>query len=45
MDCHKVYTVPPAEPLIKWKDQTRTELLNMVAELKQALKEEIVSTI
>lgn len=44
MDCPKVYTVPPADPLAKWKDQTRTELLNMVAKLKQALKEEIVST-
>ncbi|KAI9516465.1 hypothetical protein NQZ68_015966 [Dissostichus eleginoides] len=41
--CHEVFTVPPADDLAQWKDQTRAELLNMVTELKQALKDEIVN--
>ncbi|KAK5879317.1 hypothetical protein CesoFtcFv8_024633 [Champsocephalus esox] len=42
--CHKVFTVLPADDLAQWKDQTRAERHNMVTELKQALKDEIVNT-
>lgn len=45
MECeglsNQVATTPIIDPLSQWKDQTRTELLQLITELGKGLKEEI----
>ncbi|KAM3623419.1 uncharacterized protein V6R79_010895 [Siganus canaliculatus] len=38
---HQVTTVPPVDDLTKWKEDTRTELIKLVTELKNVFKEEL----
>lgn len=38
---HQVTTVPSVDDLVKWKDKTRAELVKLVIELKNSLKEEL----